>query len=82
VEAPINCDDIALAINYTDVDYRSAQTAQTTALNDIFDLSAVGDLGGAANAYMEWRSASIDIIFLQTELGFLASMYSGYGCWN
>jgi hypothetical protein len=71
-----------LAVYYTDESYREAQANQEESLDVMLEALAVGDAGGAFAAYSAWRQASIDIIFLQVDLGILASMYGAYGCWN
>lgn len=76
------CTDISLAIYDVDTTYQATVQLQTTALDEFFELLGVADVGGAWLAYATWRSASVDIIFYQVQLGFLASIYGAYGCWG
>ncbi len=76
------CGDISISIYASTVEYRETLGDQGAALALMDESWQAGNIAGFIAGYVEWRSASIDIIFLQVDLSILSPMYGAYGCWN
>ena len=76
------CTELSLSIYASTLEYREQLGEQAAALDQMLESLGTGDIAGAFASYSEWRSSSIDIIFLQVDLSILSSMYGAYGCWD